>query len=427
MKRKILMILLLVMMIAFNGCAQTDYMLKNQEKVLPSPLANPNHPHMQDLAFLMEQLRENHPSFDEAVFLSSVEKVADRIPQMDSREFNFAVCRILADMGDAHTEARLLDQETDRMIPLWQIKHYEEGWFIDGIHESSKDYLGCEILEINGTPMDAVVEKAKPYFSHETDTRAEIQFADQIKNSAWLKYLGVIEEDFTIPMTLRNPKGEIIQAKIQTFAIDDYEQYGSGAWISRPETAFGSDLSYYSKSLKNNALFVQYAYCHEREDYTVPEFIDDVTAKLATGQYQTLIFDLRFNMGGMFPLFKPAVDAVGRYAQEHKINLYCLIGEQTFSSGLMHAVQLKEYGATLVGRPTGGKVNFYADTINVQLPNSGIPVSLSTGYNEVTPKFQGIALEPDILVSCRHKDVLQKIDGDIQAVFTHARHLSSDD
>lgn len=371
--------------------------------------------HIQDLKFLLEQLDKNHPDFDRKPYEILISKNADKIIQMDDTQFNFEVCRILASMKDAHTYANIAERDCDRMIPIWQIKHYSDGWYIDGIHKSSADYVGYKIVEIGDIPIEKIKQMAKPYISYEAEGRLNYYFSEAIKNSALFKYLGVVKDDKVIPITL-DDNGKLFKAEIQTFPLNDYEQYNYGTWITFPPTGQYSGYNYFMQDLDDTTLFIQYAYCYERDDCTVSEFIEQITDKLKEEKYKNVIFDLRYNTGGMFSLFEPVVDEIGKYKQQQNFNLYCLIDENTFSTGVMHAVQLKNYGAILVGRPTGGIVNFYANTVNFKLPNSKIPVSCSTYYNKTVNDYTSMSLEPDIPVECFHKDIINGIDSDVQTI-----------
>lgn len=377
---------------------------------------NYNSPYAKDLLFLAETLEKNHPRFVRSDFDAAVAKIIPQISGMDAVGFNLAVRRILAEMGDAHTYSFQPEHKGDRMFPIWQLKHYDDGWFIDGIHGAYAAYLGHELVAINKIPIADVVKAAAPYISHETDEWLYHCFAQEIKNAGFLKALGIIKADNTIPVTLIDKNWRKIEAKIQTYAIDDYKQYNSGAWITFPKTGRYSGDNYYFKPLNSDTLFIQYSFCNERKDCSVPEFLKQLKAELNKTKYKKVIFDLRFNTGGDVRLFQPVIDAVGEYKGKQSFDLYCLVGADTFSTGLIHAVQLKKMGAVIVGQATGGIVNFYADTQMTQLPNSGIRISYSTNYVETIPGYKGTNLLPDIKVKNMHSDIINGIDREVLAI-----------
>lgn len=54
-----------------------------------------------------------------------------------------------------------------------------------------------------------------------------------------------------------------------------------------------------------------------------------------------------------------------------------LIGETTFSSAIINAVELQEMGAALVGDLTSGSVDHFGSVGSFRLPNSGLQVGCS--------------------------------------------------
>jgi hypothetical protein len=53
----------------------------------------------------------------------------------------------------------------------------------------------------------------------------------------------------------------------------------------------------------------------------------------------------------------------------------------------------------IVGEPTGGAPNFWADVVTVTLPNSGLRASIADRYFEIGgPDDDRLAVEPDLLV-----------------------------
>lgn len=96
-------------------------------------------------------------------------------------------------------------------------------------------------------------------------------------------------------------------------------------------------------------------------------------------------------------------------------NVDVIIGRETFSSGILYALQFKErLEAKLYGEPTGGKPSHYGDIQNMVLPNSKLNISYSTKY--FSSNINGDTLNPDYEVELSIEDyiigsdpVLQKI------------------
>lgn len=123
-----------------------------------------------------------------------------------------------------------------------------------------------------------------------------------------------------------------------------------------------------------------------------------------------LVIDLRHNGGGNMTQFKwfllPGL-VERRFHEEHAWwpreikrlrHVYVAIGRETFSAGMLNAVELKnEMAAILVGEPTGGRPNAYSEngkSGRIELPNSHLVVYVSTRYYRLSDE-DTLGLMPD--------------------------------
>ncbi|MFC1475421.1 S41 family peptidase [Candidatus Zixiibacteriota bacterium] len=97
--------------------------------------------------------------------------------------------------------------------------------------------------------------------------------------------------------------------------------------------------------------------------------------------------------------------------------VFLLIDQRSFSAAVVFASIFKHYKlATIVGRETGGRVDFFSDAIDIELPKSRliakIPTALLTLHGD-TP-HRGVF--PDMTVDLTVHDYLRAIDPDIEAI-----------
>ena len=89
-----------------------------------------------------------------------------------------------------------------------------------------------------------------------------------------------------------------------------------------------------------------------------------------------------------------------------------LIGEATFSSALINAVEIQEMGGVLAGEPAGGSVCHFGAVQTFSLPNSTVRGQLSSKYLDLNTLLDAaagrgvVALEPDVLVYQTLEDTL---------------------
>ena len=114
------------------------------------------------------------------------------------------------------------------------------------------------------------------------------------------------------------------------------------------------------------------------------EFENRTFATIENEPIKKLIFDLRFNGGGTSNQGTDFINKLKEYkAVNQNRKLFVVIGRQTFSSGVVNAVDFKNLTeAIFVGEETSGKPNHYGDTRNIKLPSSGLVISYSTKYIE---------------------------------------------
>ena len=82
---------------------------------------------------------------------------------------------------------------------------------------------------------------------------------------------------------------------------------------------------------------------------------------------------------------------------EEGVKVYGLVGEATYSSAIINAVELVDAGGVLAGSPTSGSVNHFGSTGSFTLPNSGIRVSCSSKYIDLGTLLEaglGAQVEP---------------------------------
>ena len=85
------------------------------------------------------------------------------------------------------------------------------------------------------------------------------------------------------------------------------------------------------------------------------DFAAAVEQDLNAVNYSRVLLDLRNNGGGSDGVIWPLFETLRR-AMDSGVKLVGLIGEATFSSALINAVEIQEMGGVLAGEPAGGSV-----------------------------------------------------------------------
>ena len=160
----------------------------------------------------------------------------------------------------------------------------------------------------------------------------------------------------------------------------------------------------------------------------VEAFAAQVERDLSAGEYRRVVVDLRNNGGGSDGVIWPLLQVL-RQAMDRGLEGVGLIGETTFSSAVINAVELQEMGMTLVGEPASGSVDHFGAVRSAQLPNSGLRLGVSSKYIDLGELLDADAgrgvepLEPDVTVAQTMADTLAGRDTAVEWLLSHPQRL----
>src|SRR5262249_50832600 len=158
--------------------------------------------------------------------------------------------------------------------------------------------------------------------------------------------------------------------------------------------------AYWFKYLpEEKLLYVQYNQVQNKAGETVEAFFKRAMAFAEANPIDRFVLDVRLNSGGNNYLNRPIIHG---FIRSDKINqpgrLFTIIGRQTFSAAMNFVNAMKLNTQTLfVGEPTGARPNSYGDNAPVILPNSRIPIRLSTlWWQDMDPRDTREHQAPDL-------------------------------
>ena len=380
-------------------------------------------PKLDDLNLLCETLETEHydlyANVSEEEFQDEREKIARQTPNMTDAEFYWSVRHLLSLVGDAHTTAYPSDYFMS-VLP-WNIKKFDEGWFILILDKAHEQYLGTRVVAINDIPIDEVVERTRQVVSYEADTWLWQKAPDVLGWKEALEYLDIVEPDEPVLVTVETAQGA--EETFELPAYDDWSEEKKQEVLvgfqrdSVPVTA-EQDAIYWSTALDENTYFIQYNVC-AGGDPSMPEFAQQVLADLENG-YQNITFDLRYNNGGNDQIILPLKNAVvnARNKQGEKCHLYVLTGWNTFSAGVDAAAGFQTSNAentTFVGQPTGGSLQTGGNLLEISMDSVPFAVTCALDYFEILG--QKGSLVPDYIVPQTFEQYAKGEDPEIQYLY----------
>ena len=380
----------------------------------------------EDLDFLYEKvLKGAHPNAfantPESEFLKVKAEIEGRLETETDTEFLLDLMRLTALVGDSHTSVSVGSLADFRGYPLSLIRR-GESWYLSAAAPEDKNLLCREVVQLAGKPVEEVIEAYGALFSSDNPVHLRRSFRQACNVADIYEYLGLVEAGEPLTVTLKGgetltlePVGMEERNKLEAVRISDKIK-------GQPETV-ARDAYYFARPLTEDAYYIQYNVCREAEDLSMEDFAALVAKDLEAGDYDRVLLDLRNNGGGsdgvIWPLFE-----VLREAMDGGARLVGLIGENTFSSALINAVEIQEMGGTLAGENAGGSVCHFGAVKTFSLPNSKVRGQVSGKYLDLNTLLDAaagrgvVALAPDIHVPQELADTLDGKDSLVEWCLT---------
>ncbi len=354
-----------------------------------------------DLASLPERLEERHPnpyhSIPRAGFESALQRLHDRVADLEEHEIVVELARVMARIGDGHTGVFIpWDFDYGRYpLEIWSL---EEGLMVAAAAEP--ELAGSRIVRIAGHPAETVLARADSLEPRDNqyDRRGVRRL---LSVPEVLDALGIVDRADSLPLEVELASGEIHRFSVPAAPSDAEVDWRWGRekdelalWLRR------RDARYWLRSLpEQRAVYVQYNDASWQDDEeTLLAFGDRLVEHVESTDVERVIVDLRWNDGGSDRWTNILLHALIRI--EHALGnprtqdrnpgppLFVLIGPETFSAATSFALDLEEHtNAVFVGEPTGGRPVGYGGQAFIELPRTG--TRLRTSYRYQISSFPG--------------------------------------
>ena len=404
----------------------------------------------QDLQFLASQLPLLHKNAFTKItpeqFNQAVADLSRDIPVLEAHEIVVRMMRIVAMIGDAHTD--LTAAGSGQRFGSYPLRLY---WFREGLYVTAAQApygraVGARLVRIGATDVGQAYQAVGELIPHETEqwlmarspallVTPEVLHALRILPSLYAGHFvfkNAAGEEFAIDMSPALAKGNVngntlpVERGASPKLNPALPKSGLG-WVTAPDPAQGPlpsylkhpDLNYWFEYLADaKTIYVQYNVCQNMPGLPFSQFQQNVANFASTHQVERAVIDLRNNSGGDSSVFDPMF----RWVQtdpyfSQRGHTFVVTGRRTFSSGMINAAQLKYLtNAILVGEPTGGKPNSFGEVRSFRLPNSGLTIFYSTRFFDLLPDDPPY-ISPEIFVDVTAADYFAGHD----AVFDVAR------
>ena len=398
-----------------------------------APAAEEQAGRQEDLELLYQTIRDRHPgpftNTPEQEFLARIAQIEARIDTEDSMSFGLDLQSLAALIGDSHTTTNLNSiLSSGHMFPV-SVKWMDGDWVLYQVDASHQSALGQQVTSVNGFSMDQVQEKMAPLISADNEIKLRRQLSQVFGHQEIMVYCGLIKPEEDLTLTLEN--GTSIT--LSPLSMQDQSGWPKINGLSQQRqgsapTDYQKGTYYFSLPLDSRTYYIQYNQCKEDPELPMETFAAQVEQDLSSGQYRRVVVDLRNNGGGSDGVIWPLLQVLRR-AMDRGMEGVGLIGETTFSSAIINAVELQEMGMALVGEPASGSVDHFGSVRSTQLPNSGLRLGVSSKYIDLGELLDADAgrgvepLEPDVTAAQTMADTLAGRDYAVEWLLSHPQRL----
>jgi uncharacterized protein (TIGR03437 family) len=381
----------------------------------------------QDLDTLSTQLPRLHPNLffqvSRADWNQAVAELRAAVPQLSDVEVMAGMARVVALVGDGHTNLFLTQRNpTFRMLPL-QMRWFEDGLFITGGGPAYARAAGARVVQIGSVPLDQAYQAVSAIISHENDSWVREESPVYLVNADLLQALKIAPSNQTVTFVLEDAKGQF------TLDVASLNPESAASLANAPDPGTGfiplwrqhANRNYWFTYVESSrTLYFGYNACLDMSDLPFAQFNIQLWQTFDANPVERFVLDLRNNNGGNSGLIQPFINSgLARQDRLASVQMAAIIGRATFSSGILNAMTVHQGPILLYGEASGGSPNSYGEVLTLVLPNSRLNVNYSTRYFQF-PVPNG-PLMPDVAVKSYSADYFARHDPFLAAVFAGTR------
>ncbi|HEU4559654.1 MAG TPA: hypothetical protein VFS20_17510 [Longimicrobium sp.] len=406
-----------------------------------------------DLQFAVDSFLSRDRSFSAAArarFRTAVAALADSAEVKTDEEMIVGLARAAALSENAHTRLYLVRNRTEvRRLPV-RVWWFSDGLFVVRAQPGYEELLGARVVRICGKTVEQVRRAARPlyagnegwarYMSSYTLTSPELLAGLRVCPRGAAPSFGFVARDgrrserALEPLPLRRSE----QPVEAWWDLSPLHPGVQGPWASalpadsaRLPLYLRGPLRYYWMEYlpAQRTLYIHHNRAVQMAGDSVAAFGERVVAALRSQPVEKVVVDERFNTGGNLDVARPLMRQIVDAARERGARLYVITGPATFSAGLSHVAQLREWGrATLVGEAPGEGLEYWSEGGNLRMPNSQLTLHYADrvhryGLRKTGPRSPHTALEmqvdrvtPEIRVPTSSRDYFAGRDPVLDAI-----------
>jgi hypothetical protein len=355
----------------------------------------------EDLSHMAREMESRHKNLFHTMtrgqFESAVRSLHERIPTLARHQIIVELARIVAMVGDGHTNVSpTRDPKIGfRSLPV-KLYLFKDGMFVRAAERGHAELVGARVLKIGDATADEAVARARGIIGRDNEMDVRFFAPLLLAMPEVLHALGLSDSTEAVSFTVEK------EGRRQTLTLKpfgpaemlppdtDLSWLPKEGWVDMREAAT-APAPLWLKDPRNKfwfeylpgpkVVYVQLNEVGNKEGESLADFSRRLFAFVEANPVEKLVIDLRLNRGGNGTLLRPLEIGLIKSKVDEPGKLFVLMGRSTWSAAQFLLNRVEKYtNALFVGEPSGSKGNAYGDSRKITLPNSGITARVSVYY-----------------------------------------------
>ncbi len=395
----------------------------------------------EDLRFMAQEMPKRHKDLFHQMtrqqFETAIKNLDARIPQLARNQIIVEMARIVAMVGDGHTNLYpTRDPKVGfRVLPV-KLYFFKDGLFVRAAKKEQAALVGARVVKIGDLIAEQAYSKVRELIGRDNEMDVIFFAPHLLVMPEVLQALGISSDTEKARLTIeKNGKQQTVELRqigpaemmagdtdMTWTAKDDWIDMRDGAtetvslWLNNPSNKFWFEMLPDKKTL-----YLQLNQVNNKDDETLAEFSKRLAAFIESNGVEKLVLDLRLNRGGNGTLLPPFVTALVKSKINKPGKFFTVIGRSTFSAAQFLVNDLERYTDTIfVGEPSGSKGNIYGDSRRIYMPNSGITIRTSVYYwQDWHPLDTRAWTAPHLTAELSSKEYTANVDPALKMIADH--------
>jgi tetratricopeptide (TPR) repeat protein len=395
----------------------------------------------EDLRYMAREMEARHKDLFHTMtreqFESAVGKLHDRIPTLGRNQIIVEMARIVAMVGDGHTNiAPTRDPKIGfRALPV-KLYLFKDGLIIRAAESAHADFVGARVVKIGDAMVDEAVARVREIIGRDNEMDVKFFAPLLLAMPEVLHALGLSDSTesarFTIekagrqqtltlkpsgPAEMMPPDTDLSWLPKEGWVdMRDAATAPAPLWLKDPRNKFWFEYLPESK-----VVYVQINEVGNKDNESMADFSNRLFAFVEANPVDKLVLDLRLNRGGNGTLLRPLEIGLIKSKVDKPGRLFTIIGRSTWSASQFLLNRMEKYtNALFVGEPSGSKGNAYGDSRKITLPNSGITVRVSIYYwQDWEPWDTRVWTAPHLTAELASEDYRANRDPALKAILSY--------